>query len=183
MEAEGAAPLTPLPPPRRSAASALAGPLPLAAVALLVVNDHWAKRAYPGWLTGKLSDVAGMVFFPLLLGALAEGALALFGTRPPLRRTLAAACLATALAFALAKTTEAGNAAYRVGLGYAQWPFYALGAAARGRPAPPPRPVVLVRDPSDLIALPFVGLAYALGARPGGGRARRKGERAGATLA
>jgi hypothetical protein len=151
--------------PAPSAASALARPLPLLAVALLVVNDHWAKQAYPGWLTGKLSDVAGMVFFPLLLAALAEGALGAVDVRPPPHRTLVAACAATALAFALAKTTEAGNAAYRAGLGYAQWPFYALAAAARGQPAPPQRDVVLVRDPSDLIALPFVGLAYALGAR------------------
>ncbi len=158
---------------RASAASALARPLPLLAVALLVVNDHWAKRAHPGWLTGKLSDAAGLVFFPILLAALAEGALGAFGARPRGRRALAAACVATALAFALAKTTALGNEAYRVGLGWAQWPFRAVAAAARGRPAPPPRPVVLVRDPTDLVALPFVALAFALGgAAPGAGRRR-----------
>lgn len=162
-----------------SAAAALARPLPLLAVALLVLNDHWAKAAYPGWLTGKLSDAAGLAFFPILLAALAEGAFAACGARPPGRRVLAAACAATALAFTLAKTTAAGNAAYRVGLGYAQWPQRALSAAARGRRAPPPRPVVLVRDPTDLVALPFVGLAYVLGATSPGGGAGGRGRRAG----
>ena len=39
-------------------------PVALAAIAVLVVNDHVLKSAYPGWLTGKLSDIAGLVFFP-----------------------------------------------------------------------------------------------------------------------
>jgi len=40
-------------------------PAVLAAIALFVVNDHVFKPAHPGWLTGKLSDVAGLVFFTL----------------------------------------------------------------------------------------------------------------------
>ena len=38
------------------------------ALALLVVNDHFLKRAgiAPGWLTGKLSDFAGLVVAPVL---------------------------------------------------------------------------------------------------------------------
>jgi hypothetical protein len=42
-------------------------PVPLFALATLILNDHVLKQRYPGWVTGKLSDVAGMVFFPLLL--------------------------------------------------------------------------------------------------------------------
>ncbi|MBN2528196.1 MAG: hypothetical protein JXR76_17520 [Deltaproteobacteria bacterium] len=47
-------------------------PVSLGALLLLIVNDHCLKGAgvAPGWLTGKLSDVAGMIFFPLLLTAL-----------------------------------------------------------------------------------------------------------------
>jgi hypothetical protein len=44
-------------------------PAPLAAVLLLVVNDHLLKGSglLPSWLTGKISDFAGALFFPLLL--------------------------------------------------------------------------------------------------------------------
>jgi hypothetical protein len=47
-------------------------PFPLAAVLLLAVNDHLLKRAgvLPASITGKLSDIAGLFFFPLLLSAL-----------------------------------------------------------------------------------------------------------------
>jgi hypothetical protein len=34
-------------------------PIALAAIAVLVANDHRWKASHPGWLTGKLSDVAG----------------------------------------------------------------------------------------------------------------------------
>lgn len=46
-------------------------PVPLLALAALAVNDHVLKGAgvLPGWLTGKLSDFAGLLFFPLLLTA------------------------------------------------------------------------------------------------------------------
>lgn len=49
-------------------------PLPLSAMVLLAVNDHWLKGSgvLPGWLTGKLSDFAGLVFFPLFVTALAN---------------------------------------------------------------------------------------------------------------
>jgi hypothetical protein len=45
-------------------------PLPLLAVCVLIFNDHYLKRAYPSWLTGKLSDFAGLFFFPIFLCAL-----------------------------------------------------------------------------------------------------------------
>jgi di/tricarboxylate transporter len=45
-------------------------PVPLSAVALMVVNDHDLKYRFPSWWTGKLSDFAGLFFFPLFLVAL-----------------------------------------------------------------------------------------------------------------
>ncbi|TCB96187.1 hypothetical protein E0H26_16325 [Micromonospora zingiberis] len=45
-------------------------PVTVAATALLILNDHVLKAAYPGWLTGKLSDVAGLVMAPPLLALL-----------------------------------------------------------------------------------------------------------------
>ena len=51
-------------------ADPLLHPVTLISMALLGLNDHWWKASYPGWFTGKLSDVAGLVFFPVLLEAL-----------------------------------------------------------------------------------------------------------------
>jgi len=51
---------------------ALARPITLAIVGLLLLNDHVLKRSVPSALTGKLSDFAGLFFFPYLLIALAS---------------------------------------------------------------------------------------------------------------
>ena len=53
---------------RRRAAAALTHPATLAALAALLVNDIALKRAWPdAWATGKISDLAWMVFAPPLL--------------------------------------------------------------------------------------------------------------------
>jgi hypothetical protein len=53
-------------------AAALRRPLWWAALATLLVNDHLLKGAglLPGWITGKLSDVAGMIVAPALAASL-----------------------------------------------------------------------------------------------------------------
>lgn len=130
-------------------------PVAIGAVALLALNDHVLKHAYPGFVTGKLSDVAGMVFFPLLLTSFTRS-----------RRALAIACVVTAIAFALVKTMPWANDLYRVTWGAMQWPLRALRAWLADRPAPGIARVVLVRDPSDLLALPFVGVAWRIGQTP-----------------
>jgi hypothetical protein len=40
---------------------------------VLALNDHFLKDGYPGWLTGKLSDFAGLLIFPLFLAYLFPG--------------------------------------------------------------------------------------------------------------
>jgi len=42
-------------------------PAALAALVALVVNDHALKERFPGVVTGKVSDLAGMVVAPLVL--------------------------------------------------------------------------------------------------------------------
>ena len=85
------------PPLRPQAGDALLHPLRVGAVAVLVVNDHLLKAAYPGLITGKLSDVAGLVFFPLLLVGLAEVVLAAAGRwTAPSQAALRAAVVVTA---------------------------------------------------------------------------------------
>ena len=144
----------------RRAGDGLLHPVPIAAVALLVLNDHVFKARWPGFVTGKLSDVAGLVFFPLFLDAIAA---VLPGARAvaPLRR-VAACAVATAVVFALVKTWAPATQVYRIGLGLLQWPFRAAGAILRGEAPGGPAWVALVRDPTDLLALPFVAVSVLL---------------------
>jgi hypothetical protein len=130
------------------ATRALVKPCVLLAIALLVLNDHVLKSAAPGAVTGKLSDVAGLVFFPLLLAAAAET----FGVRHGMR-TVVAATVATGVAFAAIKLSASAGDVYRVGLAILQWPARAIAAVVGREPLPGLGHVSLVRDPSDLVAL------------------------------
>ncbi|MCB9677400.1 MAG: hypothetical protein H6737_19995 [Alphaproteobacteria bacterium] len=145
-------------------ADGLVHPVPIAAIALLVVNDHWLKHAYGGLVTGKLSDIAGMVFFPLLLQAFVE----LADRREPFRprrSALIACAVATGLVFGSTNLFEWAADAYRVGLGVLQWPFRALFAALVGADVPGLATVRLTQDPTDVLAVPFVAVAVAVGWR------------------
>jgi hypothetical protein len=136
-------------PPRRT--NGLLHPVALVAMIVLGVNDHWGKAAWPGLVTGKLSDVAGLVFFPLLLQALWE-----LGGGAVRRRVLLICCVATALTFAAVKVWPPAHALYEHGLGLLQWPYWAARAALVGGPVPGWRPVALEADATDLVAIPAV---------------------------
>lgn len=88
--------------------SGLLHPVALGAVVVLVVNDHVLKAAFPGVITGKRSDFAGMLFFPVMLQSAAEW----LGLAPWADRRVAWACAAiTAGGFAAVKTwTPAADA-------------------------------------------------------------------------
>ncbi len=117
---------------------ALVHPVTLASLVVLVVNDHFLKWRWPGVVTGKLSDVAGMILAPIVLAAFVE-----LATK---RRAPWMCTLAVAAAFALVKTWAPATHAYEV-------VFATLRFAQR---------VVLVRDPTDLVALPFGAIAAAV---------------------
>lgn len=137
-------------------------PVVVGAIAMLLVNDHWLKAAWPGFVTGKISDVAGLVFFPLFVQAAVELALWVLGAlRGPDRRVLIGAVVATGVGFALIQVWPAASDAYRWGLGLLQWPF--LSVAAGG--VQPVRMVHLTPDVSDLLALPALVLPLWLGWR------------------
>jgi hypothetical protein len=82
--------------------AALRHPVTLSAIALLLLNDHVFKRTFPSVLTGKLSDFAGLFFFPFLLAALV-GLAGGSGLRRREHSVMAACFLLTASAFALIK--------------------------------------------------------------------------------
>lgn len=50
----------------------LTHPLVLTTLILTALNDHYLKYKFSNLLTGKISDFAGLFFFPLLLCALFE---------------------------------------------------------------------------------------------------------------
>lgn len=140
-------------------------PVALAALALLLVNDHLLKAQWPGLLTGKLSDVAGVALMPLLLHGVWIGALRASGRVPSenaARLALVAACLLTALAFAAVKLAMPGHEVYRIVFGVLQWPWHAAVSAWSGQPLPPIRPVVSVMDSWDLLALPALAVPVLL---------------------
>ena len=128
---------------QQGVADAFFRPLPLLAVAVLALNDHLLKGSgvLPGWLTGKLSDVAGMFFFPLFLSAL----LALV-VRPPAwlaGRVEATSALLTAAIFCAVKLSPSASGAWELATG-------ALRGGVR---------VHNVCDPTDLVALPLCALS------------------------
>lgn len=109
-------------------------PVTVIALVVLVVNDHVLKARYPGLITGKLSDVAGLVLTPPLLAAI----IGLFAGFP---RAKALALAATGVGFAAVKV----------------FPVVAL--IASGMWSVASGPSVVRADPSDLIALPALGVA------------------------
>jgi hypothetical protein len=133
-------------------------PAILVSLGLLLLNDHVLKTAMPGALTGKLSDVAGLAFFPMLLIAGWELLRALGGrsAQPSLAAALAAAGL-TGVAFSLAKATPAGAASLGWTIGALQWLGTAPARLLAGH-VPPLLGARVVMDPTDLLALPALAI-------------------------
>lgn len=77
-------------------AAPICHPLPLGAALLMAFNDHWLKGSelLPSLLTGKLSDMAGLFFFPALCLAVLQGLFAVIGSRLPRPRTWGLAIIA-----------------------------------------------------------------------------------------
>lgn len=118
-------------PAPRARSSDLVHPLPLAAVVLLIVNDHLLKGGgvILGWITGKISDVAGLFFFPVLLTVIVEAAWRQPSAVGSRRRIAWFSVLSTGAVFAAIKSVPA---------------LAALASRVLG-------PVVC--DPTDLLAL------------------------------
>ncbi|MFG2820108.1 hypothetical protein ACGFX4_11840 [Kitasatospora sp. NPDC048365] len=103
----------------------------VAAVLVLAFNDHVGKRAWPGVVTGKLSDVAWMLVAPPVLALLLTPLLRLRGDWPAV-----VGIGGTAVAFALAKSGPAGGE-------ITSWIWSLSGVPSR-----------IKGDPTDLVVLP-----------------------------
>ena len=135
----------------------LLAPIFLLSLAALLVNDFVLKPFHPGWVSGFLSDAAGMVFFPVVLVAAAE----VVAQWTPRRRFAAPTWFAAAsglivLLFVSVKFTVWGESLYvalvAVPVG---WLGSFLSLGSRG----------VVADPWDLLALLFAPAAYLVGRR------------------
>jgi hypothetical protein len=124
--------------PVMAALAWLVHPVTVAATLLLIVNDHVLKAAYPGWVSGKLSDVAGLVMAPPVVAVL----LALLA---PLLRPVWHAGTAVALVGMLFTAVKASP----VVAGYASAVWSVVDA-----------PSMVLADPTDLLALPALAVSW-----------------------
>ncbi|MFF5084581.1 hypothetical protein ACFY36_46705 [Actinoplanes sp. NPDC000266] len=119
---------------RRVAFSWLIHPVTVLGLGLLLLNDHYLKAAHPGWLTGKLSDAAGLIMAPALLAVLLT----------PFVKDRRAGLIATVT----------------VGVGFAlvkAWPYATTTASDAWSLL---RATEFRTDPTDLITLPFLAVAH-----------------------
>ena len=118
-------------------ARALLTPTWIIALVLLVANDHWFKGSglLPDLLTGKLSDLAGMLVAPVLLATL---------LRVRTRRALLACHVAVASVFAGIQLAPGFAAQWSALMGLFGHPW------------------TITCDPTDLVALPLLLLSWAL---------------------
>lgn len=148
-----------------SPGAGLLHPAVIVAIAVVAINDHVLKALVPGFVTGKLSDVAGLFFFPFFLQASSEWmAVALGRYRAPSLRVLIVAAAATAVFFAAMKLTSTGAELYRWLWSMLQWAPRSLIALATHQPLPSRGAVGLTMDATDLICLPAVVAAVVIGA-------------------
>ena len=152
---------------RRRPRDFLLSPELLAGVAVLALNDRILKRAFPGLVTGKLSDAAGLLFLPLFIAALVsllEPAIPSISSRTRIR-VFSAITAAVGLTFIFMKTTATGAETYRFTNSMIEWPFLAAKSLISGESPWWWPETSIVRDPTDLFVLPVLLLSWAAGVR------------------
>jgi len=127
--------------------SALTSTLSLAAIAVLLLNDHFLKQEAPSWLTGKLSDFAGLLFAPYLL-LLLTFALSRASSARCNRILVIAVYLAIGTTFAALKASASTAE-----------PLLAIARLTGAT-------LAIVTDPTDLIALSVLPFSFAIWMRP-----------------
>ncbi|MBQ1055534.1 hypothetical protein KBX35_12140 [Micromonospora sp. C32] len=121
----------------RVALAWLGQPVTVLSLIVLVLNDHVLKAAFPGLVTGKLSDVAGLVLAPPLVAVLVT----LFVPRLRPRVVVGFALGSVGAGFVLVKSS-----------GYAATAASGLWSAVSG-------PSLIRADRTDLLTLPALALA------------------------
>ena len=139
---------------RDRALRALAHPLTLTCILLLLINDQILRVLAPSWVTGKLGDVAWLAFAPLVVALpiafvidrgspiAARAGQQSWGRRRLGRTTIALATASIGIIFAVVKAFPWSTDAFRS----------AFASTFGWTPA-------IVTDPTDLLTLPALGLA------------------------
>jgi len=126
----------------------LLSPWALVSVAIILINDHALKGTFGNMVTGKLSDVAGVFLFPLLLLSVFE----VLRRNLVGRAAIAWSIAVTGIGFAAVKVVPPIGDAYEWVIG-----FLRLTAGGfRGDLLP----ILVYRDPSDLWVLPILFASY-----------------------
>jgi len=120
----------------------------LAGLALMALNDHWLRVAWPNALTFKLSDVGVLLYFPALLCALSGLVPRPWAPRPLSRGAVLFSCSLSGVALAALNLSPGAARLYSA----------ALEAALPGR-------YVYTPDPSDCLALLVVPIVALNGLR------------------
>ena len=138
-------------------------PLVMAMLVLWIVNDHVLKDLYGNIWTGKLSDVAGLVVFPLIPLA-AYQVWCAWKARSPRHenQVLFGGLLGTLVLFVSINLSETCSDLCCTLLSWGQWPFRAVLGAASGEGLVGIIPVVATPDPTDLFTLPALLIPYFL---------------------
>ena len=149
----------------------LRSPSFLCFLVLWAINDHYFKYAYPGFLTGKLSDITSLACTPILMWVFEVYFLkAIFKIIKPqsLYKSMITAVsywsyllmLFNALAMAALMIGININSTwaylYRQSLAWVQWPFWSLWYKIRWDFLPPFPEIRLTMDPSDVWTVPAV---------------------------
>ena len=109
---------------------------------LFAANNGILKHAWPGWVTGKVSDVLVCFFLPLFVSAILERI-----TRLVPAARVAAGIAITAILFTAVKTSAAASGVHDAGIAMLVRPLGMF---------PAPNRV----DTTDLCALPMLALAW-----------------------
>ena len=130
-----------------AAFGALVHPASIAAIGILLINDHVMKQVAPSWLTGKISDFAGLYFAPFVVLVVWEASLGVVIPRISGRTVALATYVTVGLFFAAFKvSSEAADAFVRI-----------VGMSGVR--------ISIVVDPTDLVAVVSLPLSYALWSR------------------
>ena len=134
-------------------------PMSVFMLCLWLLNDHVFKDIWGNTLTGKLSDISGLVVFPLMFVATYE-LICAFRQRAAthLDLVLWLSLGFSAMIMIMINVSDWGANLCRIGLGILQWPFHCLWSLS----ILPIHKVHLTMDPTDLWTLAALVIPYSI---------------------
>ena len=138
-------------------------PVAIIALALWLLNDHLLKSVFGNELTGKLSDGAGLIVFPLVLLSLVAALVPGLALEERSRKRLLGLVISMTGGILVMLNLSEWTASWVYELvTLLQWPFVAGIAVIQGEGLPEWNRVSGTVDPTDLWTLPCLGIPIAL---------------------